>query len=211
MLTLFFDAITKAMPLLGKKQAEGETETKEKKSGIGGAILRGLLFTLPLVLFLTMLLTSADAIFEARVHEVIDFIDLENLPDYLWRGFLILMIGYLLAGIYLHAVLKNHDSEVRDQKDTSPILGFIESTVILGSVNLLFLSFVIVQFRYFFGGNANIHIDGYTYAEYARRGFGELVTTALNQLITAAIPLSPFPTMKVKRSIAPFPPWVPPW
>ena len=29
-------------------------------------------------------------------------------------------------------------------------------TVVLGSVNLLFLAFVIVQFRYFFGGNVKV-------------------------------------------------------
>jgi hypothetical protein len=48
-------------------------------------------------------------------------------------------------------------------------------------LNLLFLSFIIVQFRYFFGGTA--HLGNYTkltYAEYARRGFFELVAvTAL--------------------------------
>jgi hypothetical protein len=45
------------------------------------------------------------------------------------------------------------------------------------------LFFVITQFRYFFGGQTNIHIDGYTYAEYARRGFGELVAVAVISLM----------------------------
>ena len=38
-------------------------------------------------------------------------------------------------------------------------------------VNLLFLVFVWIQFVYLFGGQANISAEGYTYAEYARRGF----------------------------------------
>jgi hypothetical protein len=43
----------------------------------------------------------------------------------------------------------------------------------------LFLSFVIVQFRYFFGGAARVQeVVGLTYAEYARGGFFELVTVA---------------------------------
>jgi hypothetical protein len=50
---------------------------------------------------------------------------------------------------------------------------------VLGAVDLLFLFFVLVQFRYFFGGQANISAAGYTYSEYARRGFGELVTVAV--------------------------------
>jgi hypothetical protein len=45
------------------------------------------------------------------------------------------------------------------------------------------MSFVFIQFQYFFGGQANIHLEGYTYSEYARRGFGELVTVAFFSLL----------------------------
>jgi hypothetical protein len=48
----------------------------------------------------------------------------------------------------------------------------------MGAINVLYFSFVSIQFRYFFGGEKNINLDGYTYAEYARRGFGELLTVA---------------------------------
>jgi hypothetical protein len=48
----------------------------------------------------------------------------------------------------------------------------------LGSVVILFAAFVVVQFQYFFGGHANINVEGYTYSEYAVKGFGELVTVA---------------------------------
>ena len=58
-------------------------------------------------------------------------------------------------------------------------LGIIEIGVVLGMLNLLFLSFVVVQMRYFFGGARLMQIsDGLTYAEYARRGFFELVWVA---------------------------------
>jgi len=48
---------------------------------------------------------------------------------------------------------------------------------------LLFGAFVLIQFQYFFGGQANIHLDGFTYADYARKGFGELVTVAFFALL----------------------------
>jgi hypothetical protein len=58
-------------------------------------------------------------------------------------------------------------------------VGIVEIGVVLGLLNLLFLSFVLVQIKYFFGGaelvQATTHL---TYAEYARRGFFELVTVA---------------------------------
>ena len=53
----------------------------------------------------------------------------------------------------------------------------------LGSVALLYCAFVVVQFQYFFGGQANISVQGYTYAEYARRGFGELMAVAIFSLL----------------------------
>jgi hypothetical protein len=54
---------------------------------------------------------------------------------------------------------------------------------VLGSVVVLFAVFVIIQVQYFFGGQANINIQGYTYSEYARKGFGELVMVAFFSLL----------------------------
>jgi hypothetical protein len=41
----------------------------------------------------------------------------------------------------------------------------------------------VIQFRYFFGGGSNIGVQGYTYSEYARRGFGELAGVAFISLL----------------------------
>ena len=67
----------------------------------------------------------------------------------------------------------------RDQK----VLGFTESAIVLGSVVILFVAFVVIQFQYFFGGQTNIGVAGYTYSEYARKGFGELVATGFFSLL----------------------------
>jgi hypothetical protein len=58
-------------------------------------------------------------------------------------------------------------------------LGAVEVGIVLGLLNVLFAAFVIVQFRYFFGGAARVmSITELTYAEYARRGFFELTWVA---------------------------------
>ncbi len=58
-------------------------------------------------------------------------------------------------------------------------LGAIEISVVLGLINLLFLSFVIVQLPYLFGGMDLVqNTPDFKLADYARRGFGELVTVA---------------------------------
>src|SRR5918998_2555757 len=60
-------------------------------------------------------------------------------------------------------------------------LGIVEVGVVLGLLDLLFITFVAIQVRYLFGGAG--HVAGtarLTYAEYARHGFFELATvTAL--------------------------------
>ncbi|HSI88491.1 MAG TPA: DUF4173 domain-containing protein, partial [Pyrinomonadaceae bacterium] len=58
-------------------------------------------------------------------------------------------------------------------------LGTVETVIILGLINLLFLSFVIFQLPYLFGGMELVrNTPGLGLAEYARRGFGELVAVA---------------------------------
>jgi hypothetical protein len=58
-------------------------------------------------------------------------------------------------------------------------LGFVEAATLLVALDLLFLAFVWIQFAYLFGGRANITVEGYTYAEYARRGFFELLAVSV--------------------------------
>lgn len=68
-------------------------------------------------------------------------------------------------------------------------LGLIETTVVLGLVNLLFLAFVIIQIPYLFGGMDLVQsTPDFKLAEYARRGFGELV--AVSALVLPILLLS---------------------
>jgi hypothetical protein len=58
-------------------------------------------------------------------------------------------------------------------------LGSIEAVTILVVVDLLFAVFVGLQLAYLFGGRDTLALAGLTYAEYARRGFFELVIVAI--------------------------------
>lgn len=72
---------------------------------------------------------------------------------------------------------QNFDNSVMPQAFT---LGVIETSVVLGLLNLLFLSFVIVQVPYLFGGMELVqNTPDFKLAEYARRGFGELVAVTV--------------------------------
>lgn len=73
---------------------------------------------------------------------------------------------------------QNFDNSAIPQAFT---LGVVETSIVLGLINLLFLSFVVVQVPYLFGGMELVQsTPDFKLAEYARRGFGELVAvTAL--------------------------------
>jgi hypothetical protein len=145
-------------------------------------VLRGIVIALPVLAIFASLLSSADPIFARRLGDFITLFNIENLPEYIFRLVYILVIAYALAGIYLHAAQKSSEP-VAEKTWVSPFLGFTESAIVLGSVVALFSIFVIIQFQYFFGGQANISVEGYTYSEYARKGFGELVAVAFMSLL----------------------------
>lgn len=148
-------------------------------------VIRGLALALPVIFILTALLSSADPIFEDQIQNFFDLLRIENLAEYIFRLIYILIFGFIFLGTLLHAILPKKEEAAPDpsQPAITPFLGFTESAVVLVAVDLLFLLFVVIQFRYLFGGQANITAAGYTFSEYARRGFFELVTVAVITLL----------------------------
>lgn len=154
-------------------------------------ILRGGLLALPILLVFLYLLTSADWVFNQFVNDFFMLDSWDNLFTWVWRLILIGIVTWLMAGglAYALAVRKSATSDESlvdaglDAFRRVITLGFIESSTILVLVNLLFASFVSIQFTYLFGGQQNIGLgEGYTYAEYARRGFFELLAVAILSL-----------------------------
>ena len=144
------------------------------------AVLRGLLLALPILLIFIGLLHSADLIFAASIDRALSWLNLQLLAEWVGRLMVILISGFFLLGAITAAVKDSQDWKPMGEGRSflSPFLGFTETTIVTTAVDLLFAFFVIIQFRYLFGGEANITAAGYTYAEYARRGFSELVAVA---------------------------------
>ncbi len=147
-----------------------------------GSILLGLVIALPIVLILGLMLASADPVFGDMIRKLFS---IEKLPEYIFRFIYIVVIAFVLVGLFMHALLPENAAGKPDTHKAvlNPFLGWTEGGIVLGAVNLLFITFVIIQIRYLFGGTANITETGYTYSEYARRGFGELVGVAVLSLL----------------------------
>lgn len=159
------------------RRAVGEGGARNR----GWALLRGVLLALPVIAVFTALLAAADLVFGDLVEEIIKWLNIELLLEWFGRSLVILLSGLFSLGALVSALREREVDSLLGEE--TPLIkrfvGFTETTIVLGAVDLLFLFFVIVQFRYFFGGQANISAAGYTYSEYARRGFGELVTVAV--------------------------------
>src|SRR5690606_19252303 len=150
-----------------------------------GAIARGVVIALPLLLVFGGLFMAADAVFARLVMDAVR-IDLEELASHI---FLTGFVGWVATG-YVYGFLTGTDLSAlwarapREAIEGSPLrvlarrpsLGVAEIGTVLGLLALLFAVFIAVQFRYLFGGAALVEVTpGLTFAEYARRGFFELV------------------------------------
>lgn len=159
-------------PLLLDLQRSGIR--RKPGSGRAGAFLRGALLAIPPLVVFGALLMSADAAFAKIVTDVLRV----NLEEFVSHVFLVAFFSWIAAG-WLHWVTQNDGERVPRAEAIGIRLGTIEVSVVLGALTALFIAFIIIQSAYLFGGEARVlATTGLTYAEYARRGFFELVTVA---------------------------------
>ncbi len=139
------------------------------------AIGRGLLLAVPLLLLFGGLFVAADAVFEGIVREALHL----NFPEIISHFFFAAFCAWAVAGFLRGTLLGREREFALARRFEFPALGVVEMAIVLGSLDALFLGFVVVQLRYFFGGAELVQMTtGLTYAEYARRGFFELVAVA---------------------------------
>ncbi len=173
-----------AVPLLA---AAVETRSVGNRQRRLFPVLRGVLLALPVLVVFTALLASADLIFAGYVERLLTLDFLPRLDELIAQIIIISVSAWGLAGGLVYALVWRKTA-VADQslleKTIQELpakygLGLGETATILGLVNMLFLTFVAVQFTYLFGGERHLNLEGITYAEYARQGFFELVAVAV--------------------------------
>lgn len=139
------------------------------------AVGRGIIIALPLLFLFGGLFVAADAVFQEVATRLLRWVNQELGTHLLCIGFL----TWVVSGWLRQALLAQGGISFTGKRPVALSLGIIEVSVALGLLNLLFLIFVVVQVRYLFGGAALVTtVTGLTYAEYARRGFFELVAVA---------------------------------
>lgn len=161
-----------------------------KQKGLAGtsAVGRGLLIAVPLLLIFGGLLVSADASFQKFMEQFVNF-DAGTVATHVFIG---AACAVLTGGLLRHLFLSSEAPPVsappplpfvlapnyhQPYRSPEPFrLGTIEFGIVLGSLNLLFGLFVLVEAPYLFGGAQHVLSTAHlSFADYARRGFFELV------------------------------------
>ncbi|MBI5669956.1 MAG: DUF4173 domain-containing protein [Chloroflexi bacterium] len=183
-------------------------ERRHQRGGALASVLRGLVFASPVLVVFVFLLGSADAVFANYVSQTWNglrkLLGLQVMGETVPRLMFTLFIAglgtgaiayswarrermvrvarrYIAVGNAVNEMPADEETAVEAEAKAKPSvkLGMIETGVVLGSVVALFAVFVVIQFAYFFGGQDNITVEGLTYAQYARRGFFELVAVSV--------------------------------
>jgi hypothetical protein len=141
-------------------------------------VLKGILMALPVLFIFLVLFSSADMVFNKYVANALRInVDKEAII----RLVMVLAVTFIISGVlYFMVGGKNTgDAEVPQKKTVKRYSSGLQITIFLGLINALFLCFIIVQLAYLFGGENNISLQGFTYADYARKGFFELIWVAI--------------------------------
>lgn len=139
---------------------------------VRGAVL-GTLIAAPLLAIFAGLFASADPVFNKMLSDLFTF-DVKSLVQH---TFLICFWAAAVAGYLRWSLLSRpvglHIATVK------PVPSIVPLATALGLLDVLFLAFVVVQLRYFFGGASLIvETSGLTYSAYARQGFFQLVVAS---------------------------------
>ena len=132
-----------------------------------GAVGTGLLISLPILAVMIFLLMSADAAFEGLMDLLPDFKLEEYLQSALWGA----ALGWIL---YTRGLSLAKFPRPEEAKSTRKGINALTVTTVLIMVCLVYLVYLFSQLAYFAGGLSGILPQGYTLAEYARRGFFEM-------------------------------------
>ncbi len=196
------NALFQAAPLVRQALAQRAAAAGPRRDL--GPLVRGLLLALPVLAVFTCLLASADLVFGRYVA---DLLHLRFWQELVGRAIVVVVAAWLLAGGLAYS-LRRGSTEGKAMTDQALggvagalrpdaavgedglekllaalagvfSIGMVEAALVLVPVSLLFMAFVGIQFAYLFGGEGNVTAQGFTYAEYARRGFFELVAVAV--------------------------------
>lgn len=156
-------------------------------------VVLGLAIALPIFMVVVPLLVSADAVFRNMTQRLLENLRLGNILLVLFMWAFMFLASYCIISYLCKRMIK---PEVKDCRRGEPLIAITIATLL----TLLYLVFSVIQIVYLFVGNMTLP-SGYTYAEYAREGFFQLLAVSILNLIFVLIGLSYFKESKALKGI----------
>jgi hypothetical protein len=162
----------------------GQIHSTVKRRDAWVRVIKGVIMAVPVLIIFGVLFSQADLAFARFLNSFVTITISERTAQYC----ALLLFAFVAALSFLSyiflpkEVLKTAAPE-KSEVAAPPTGRAIEVLVFLGLIATLFLVFIGFQITYLFGGEANIVNAGFTYAEYARRGFWELLMVAMLSLV----------------------------
>jgi hypothetical protein len=158
---------------------------EESKNATIRKVMIGIAISFPLLFVILNLLVSADQQFGNLLGTFPRWLLGLKIEEEVLRTIAIMIITLVIFGILQVLKFKQPLSAENSIPKDKIVWDSVISMTVLTLLNIVYLLFVVVQFQYFFSETLK---DGYTYAEFARRGFFELLfVTMLNLLIISTI------------------------
>jgi hypothetical protein len=151
---------------------------KGKKGEKMFALLLGILVSIPVLIIVLPLLASADAAFEKMIFGIF-----RNMSSHFMIIFIRVLItlpitAYLFGLVFGSVWKKNTDhfdrTRVSDGMRSLHRVSDVTVYTVLFIICCVYILFIGLQGRYLFSAFAGVRPEGFSYAEYARRGFFEL-------------------------------------
>lgn len=170
-LTNFCEPYKMLIKCFKKSKSDSRRETNKK-------IFIGLLVSTPILIIVVSLLSSADMVFSYYLSNISKITDHINLSRAISRLILILIVFSYTFGFLWSFNLKRSIDPSSPRENFDPVI-FITVLVVL---NIVYTLFSLIQFSYLYGGQDNSLPASFTYAQYARKGFFELVAVTIINL-----------------------------
>lgn len=158
---------------------DARKKNKDGKKSYFLPVLIGIVIAVPLLLFMTLLLASADAVFASIFSRLLESI---NFNTIFGTAFMTIMIFFASYAVIAAFGMKEVKEDITDHRTLEPIIAIIVTV----TLSAIYLIFSVIQILYLFIGNMKLP-DGYTYSSYAREGFFQLLTVCILNLLIVLV------------------------
>lgn len=180
-----FSSIIEQIKNLFKKK-----KSNKKSKMILKKIILGIVISIPLIVIVLMLLSSADQIFSDQLQELfkkifnLNIFTVDSITNLIFRIIIIVFISIYLIALMYNIIEDNFcDNDINEIK-IKKIDKIIGNTILI-ILNIIYLIFCYIQISVLFMNVSNI--DSFNYANYARQGFFQLMAVSIINLIIILI------------------------